>query len=48
MLLNSLNQMRKSDKNARLAENFIALSHSIINLIHSIIKEHECWVLFII
>ena len=33
MLLNSLNPLRKSDKNARLAENFIALSHPIINRI---------------
>ena len=39
VLLNLLNELRKSDKNARLAKHFITFATSLIN---SIIQERKC------
>ena len=38
ILLNLLNELRKRDKNVRLAEHFISLATHLIN---SIIQEHK-------
>ena len=44
VLFNLLNELRKREKNARLAEHFILFSAT--SLINSIIQEHECWIVF--
>ena len=39
VLLNLLNELRKRNKNARLAKHFLSFTMSLINLI---IQEHGC------